>query len=331
MAEVLVLGGYGELGFACVREIADAARVGITIAGRSVQKAEEAALACGENVRGVYANASDPRTLGSLIPATRVVVCCSGARAAEALAVSLDHRVPFVGVSPVPLPAHTATELGRRAWEGQVPVVLGAGAIPGLPGVMAEYRVRRTPEIGHLRIVTTGPWRGTPRAEEDAAWVSRNRFRVGARPFLGDEFAPRRWQFPDPVGTWPVRPVRGIDLEGFETGHCVHRLTYLEAEPGPVARALLRFLGRDAGPATFAAIAEAWRSDPADPGPDRVEIEAPDVIEAAAAATGVIVRAILAGQVPPGLHAQREAMNPGQFLSELRKRDFEIRFSREEV
>jgi hypothetical protein len=324
MTEVVVLGGYGELGLACVQELAETTRAGIAIAGRSIQKAEEAALAFGDNVRAAYGNASDQRTLGPLVRGALAVIGCSGARSSEAIFAALEARVPFVGLAPMTLHAGARAELCERAWKAQVPIVLCAGAVPGIPGVLAEHLVRRVPEIARLRIVTTGGWRDTERAEEDVA-----RFRREHPPgWREGREAPRRWRFPDPVGTWPVRVAPAADLDGFGERHCVGQVTYLEAELRPVARRVLRMLGRDAVPAGFVGVAEAWRPDGSD-APERVEISAPCPVRVAAAAAGILVRAILDQRIPAGLAMQHEAVNPGLFLEELGKRGARVRFSSE--
>ena len=129
MGQVLVVGGYGIVGLACVRELAETADVRIVLAGRSVQRAEQAAMAFGENVQGVYANAADPRTLRSLLPGTDALVCCPGSEALAALDAALEGRVPFVGLSPDLLDPSVTANLAERAWTSQVPVVLGAGAV----------------------------------------------------------------------------------------------------------------------------------------------------------------------------------------------------------
>lgn len=319
---MVVLGGYGNIGRACVRELAETTRANLVIAGRSVQRAEEAALATGDRVRGIYANAADARTLGSLLPGAAVVVCCTGSGAPDLLALALEHRVPFVDLEPIALKPALAHKLAERAWTAQVPVVLGAGAVPGLPGVLAEYLVRRLPESDWIHVATTGPWRGSAAADRDVEQLWRQR-RPGAS--ISGNDAPRHWRFDEPVGPWAVRPAPATDLEGFVTAHCVGRLHYLEVEPGPLTRLAQRIFGGGSGPAAFAAAAEAYGTSERGATLKRVEVRAPDLLTAAAVSVGAIVRAILNGRVPAGLLAQREALNPGLFLDELRDRGLEVR------
>jgi NAD(P)-dependent dehydrogenase (short-subunit alcohol dehydrogenase family) len=319
MGEVIVVGGYGRLGRACVSELSETTRVPIVVAGRSVQRAEEAALACGENVRGVYVDAADPRTMRTIVQNASALVCCAGDGATEVLALALEARVPFVGTAPGVLTRSVAEDLGARAWASQVPIILGAGAVPGIPGVLAEVLVRRLPEIVGLHIATTGPWRRTETAQSDVEAARRGQAALAGAS--GSRSAPRRWNFEDPIGPWPVRPAPAPDLERFAESHLVRSISYLEVEPGPMARAALRLLRRTANPGGFAAAAEARA-----PGKERaqVEVNGPDVLQAAATAVGVLVRALIARQVPAGMLAQREAMNPNRFLEELQKRGLKV-------
>jgi hypothetical protein len=284
-------------------------------------------MAFGENVQGIYADASDPRTLRSLLPETKALICCSGRDGLAALQPALECRVPFVGLSAPLLEPEVATDLAERAWAAQVPLVLGAGAVPGIPGVLAEQLVRRLPEIDRLCIASTGAWRGTETARqnvEQAHQEHRAPLRSSPPGMLGP--APRRWRFPDPVGTWPVRSAPAAELEGFAGSHCVGSLEYLELQTGPLARTALRLLGRPSEPSGFVAVAEARALDGRE---GRVEVKASNVIQAAAAAVGAVVRAVLEGRVPAGLLSQREAMNPSLLLEDLQKRGLRVRLSPE--
>ncbi|MEE8558826.1 MAG: hypothetical protein V3T14_13160 [Myxococcota bacterium] len=318
MGEVIVVGGYGRVGLACVRELSETIRPRVVVAGRSVQRAEEAALACGREVRGLYLNSDDPRTMRSSVRDAEALVCCCGGMALEALTLALECRVPFVNLTPLALEGKARAALAEKAWTAQVPIVLGAGAVPGLPGVLADFLVRRMPEVDDLAIVTTGPWRGTETARMDVDGSKQE----GVVSSPSGTSAARRWEFPEPVGSWPVKPATSHDLEGFAEAHCVRELSYLEVEPGPLARTALRILGRSSEPERFVAVALARGADRKEA---RVEIEAADVIQAAATATGVLVRGLLSREVPSGLLLQREAINPTLLLDEMQKREVTVR------
>lgn len=326
MGDVVVLGGYGNVGPACVRELIETTQARVVVAGRSVQRAEQAAMALGENVRGVYVDSADERTMRSLAPGALALVCCTGGDLLRPLDFALECRVPFISVTPFAMDTRAAAERARQAWAAQVPVVLGAGAVPGIPGVLAEYLVRRLPEIDRLHVATTGAWRGTQTARQDLAREREGKSQARSSPAGGAPTAPRSWRFPEQIGTWPVRSTVASDLDGFADSHCVGTIQYLEVHAGPLARTAARLLGRAQEPQQFAASAEAWAPNDRRA---RVEVEAPDVLAAAAVAVGAIVRAVLDGRVPAGLLTQREALNPSVLLDELEKRGFQVRRSPE--
>lgn len=306
MRELVVLGGYGYLGRRCLRELASRSAAPLVVAGRSVQRAEELSLGLGERARATYCDALDPRTLRRVLESAMGVVVCCGRDVVPAITAAISLRVPLVATSNLALDARSRRVLGEAAWKAQVPIVVQAGALPGLPGALAEVLVRRLPSILELRIASTGPWRGTETA------------RLDARASRVPGWRQIRWRFAEPVGPRWVRAADTPDLEGFAEGHCVERLSYLEPpEQGLLARAFERI----AGPPPldpFALCAEAWLGGGQGPAA-RIELTAADVVAAAAAVTGSLVEAILAREVPAGLLTPREAVSPGRILRDLEK------------
>jgi hypothetical protein len=319
--EVFVLGGYGRLGGLCVSELLETTRARIVIAGPSVQRAERAALEHGVRVAGAYASASDPRTLEECVPAADAVIACSTDPPLAALECAVESRVPFISLTPLELAASTRARLAERAWEAQTPIILNAGVSPGLPGVVADLLVRRFDALHELRITCSGRPDATP--PEHGVWKTRLR---ELRQSLG---TPRRLGVPltgelgAPVGRRILVRAHTPDLEGFESGHCVSRVVYLEPEAGLLGSGLDRLLSQH--PITsFALIGEAFveRRDvtPA----ARIAIRAADAATAAASVAAVLTRAVLAGKTPAGLLSAREALNPGTLLDLLAKRGLEI-------
>jgi hypothetical protein len=310
MAEVVILGGYGRIGRLCAQEIAEQSRARLLIAGRSIQKAESAALALGPRARAAYGNAGDPRTLARLLEGARVAVACCGDLSPAVLELAVDLRVAVIAVSTLAISPQRRGALAEKAWRAQVPVILHSGAIPGLPGVLAELLVRRFARLAQLRLASTGPWRETRTAARDAEQSA-----VGVRRV----HRLQRFRFPAPVGTLAVRPARVADLEDFARGHCVERVVYLEPSP-----ALARLRLQPRRPA-FRLVAEARVRGGATPPDARIELSAADPLQPAAALTGSLVAALLAGEVPAGLLVPREARNPAALIADLEKRGIGVR------
>jgi hypothetical protein len=316
MREIFVLGGDGHLGRLCIRELVQGTSARLIVAGRSVQRAEALALGFGERACAVYCDASDPRTLRRTLEKADAVVACCGGDLSAAISTAVSMRVPFVGLTPIALDAHARDTVGEAAWKAQVPIVVQAGALPGLPGVLAETLVRRFRSIRELRIASSGPWSQTETSKNDALRYRRGRVR--RRPERTG-WLPLRWRFPDPVGWRRLRAAESLDLVGFAEAHCVEQLRYFEPSGGPVARRLdLVRSRRSIRP--FALSAEA-RIDPRRREPEaRIDVTAPDAPTAACAVAGSLVAAILARDVPAGLLTPREAINPARILSDLEKR-----------
>jgi hypothetical protein len=324
--DVIVLGGYGRVGALVAREIFETTRTRVVVAGRSVQRAEELAARHGENARAAYADARDPRTLRSLLDGAAAVVACCGADGLAALDAALELRIPYVGVSTLALDSRSSERLTERAWEAQVPLVVHAGAVPGLAGVASEWLVRRLPEIDTLRVVTTGPWLGSETARRDV----RDRDQRGRTLEYRDgswgsaHVRSLRWRFPGQQGVRTLRPARTPELERFPESHCVDNLVYLEPDAGLLERGLEWAIGLPR-PSQFSLEAEAFTAaDPERPAL-RLEITASDAPTAAAVVAVAVLRRILAGRAPPGLLTPADALNPALMLEALEKRGISIR------
>jgi len=309
MAQVVILGGYGRVGRLCAQEIAEQTRSRLVIAGPSIQKAESVALGLGGRAVGAYGNAADPRTLTRLLEGSRLLVACASDLPAAALDLAIGMRVSLIAVSSLVLGAARRSALEERAWRAQVPVVVHAGAIPGLPGVLADLLMRRFSALAELRIASTGPWQNSRGAARD---LRQGSLRQGIR-------FPQRFTFPEPLGTLAVRRSSVADLEGFAAGHCVTRVEYLEPLRG------LERWGLGPPDSAFSLVAEA-RADASAAAPDaRIEIAAPDPLVPAAALAGRLAAGVLAGELPAGLLTPREALGPTPLLADLEKRGVSVR------
>src|SRR5258705_5965320 len=154
MRPIVVLGGYGRLGRACALELAVQTQAPLRIAGRNAQRAESLALSLGERAPPCYADAADPRLLGRALEGAAAVVACCGGDQLLALQSALQLRVPFIGLSPLPLDPRSARHLGELARRAQGPVVLYAGAVPRIPRILAESLV---PRLAAVETLPVGP------------------------------------------------------------------------------------------------------------------------------------------------------------------------------
>jgi len=314
---IVVLGGYGRIGRLCVQELVARTRAPIKIAGRNAQRAESVALSFEARASASYTDASQPRVLARTLEGAAAVVACCGGDLGGALQTALELRVPFVGLSPISLGARGRAHVGELAWKAQVPIVLHAGALPGIPGLLAESLVRRLPAIRRLEIASTGPFAASDTARRDQG-AARESLAAGAA-------LPRRlpelWSFAEPVGRRALVRGSSADLEGFTASHLVDELRYLEPPQGWLARAFASALRAAGGPG-FAVAARAFgaASEPE----AEIEVGADDSLLPAAALATAIVAALLDGQVQAGLASAREAISPALALGELEKRGIRV-------
>jgi len=296
-------------------------RAPLCISGRNAQRAESLALSIGERARAQYTDAQDLRVLARTLEGAAAVVACCGGDLVTPLRCALELRVPCVGVSPVPLEQRTRSHFAELAWKAQVPVVLHAGALPGLPGLLAESLVRRLPSIHSLRIASTGAFAGTETAQRDLRALRLAN--AGADARRGRRL-PEVWRFSDPVGRRAVASASSADLAGFAAQHLVQELDVLEPREGRLARVMARVVARAPG-SGFAVAARAFASAGARTPDAELEVTAPDILVVAAAVAGTLTAAVLDGRVAAGLSSAREALAPAAALAELEKRGARIR------
>jgi hypothetical protein len=266
-------------------------------------------------------DARDSRVLARVLEGAAAVVDCSGGDSLVALRCALELRVPFVGLSPIPLEARSRKQLAEQAWLAQIPMLLHAGALPGIPGLLAESLVRRVPRIRRLCIASTGPFIGSETARRDQE-TQRLR-QAGAAPRRA-RLLPELWRFSDPVGRRAVASAACADLEGFAEMHCVEELEYLEPREGALGRAIARVVSRAAG-AGFAVAARAFtEARAADPAVE-IEVSAGDSLTPAAALAGALTAAVIEGRAAAGLSFAREALSPAAALGDLEKRGARVR------
>ncbi len=322
MRDVVVLGGYGRLGSLVVRELAETAAARISVAGRSIQNAEQVASAYGDRAKGVYADASDQRTLRKVLLDAAAVIDCTGGERPHAIDIALELRVPWIGAGTSLYDPRSLARISERAWQTQLPVVFHAGAVPGLGGVLCELLVRRCPDVEDLCVASTGPWLGTEAARRDVASVRTRqpsaisfRDRAWTRPARGT----RTWRFPDPTGERALRAAFEADLAGFPESNCVRSFEYLEPAPGLLERGLERVLGIEP-PGGFALEAIATPRAGSSAQSARLALVAADAASVAAAVAVALARAILARRTALGLTTPREALGPKLLLAALEKR-----------
>lgn len=229
-----ILGGYGQLGRAVAARLLDNGADSVTIAGRSAEKAEDAArdlTGCNtaRQVTSMRAEAEDEGSLAALLSCHDVVI----------------HAAPLDGAASTALPAALTQTGGRLVLVGHdtaaiadlqaagaaldragAKVIVDAGADPGLPGLVGHLAAEahgaaegveiaaryRAPEVGRAGLADI------LEAASDAAWIYVSGWRRAGL------FEVRRQAWPGGLGTSLAMPVYLPELDALRARHQLRRL-----------------------------------------------------------------------------------------------------------
>ncbi|GAB3123877.1 saccharopine dehydrogenase NADP-binding domain-containing protein [Streptomyces calidiresistens] len=336
-----VLGGYGAVGAAVVRRLVAAGAGPVLVAGRDAARAEDLARrarAAGAPVGALRADLDDPDSLDAFAARCRLVVNCAGPSyrvldtvARAALRAGADY-VDAAGDDPVAARLRDVGEEHAGRVDGRV-LVLSAGALPGLSGLIpralvarAENPVRLDAHLGGVAPLTPaaagdvllghGPEHGIP----SAAWRGggvRERVLPPLRDITLDAF-------PRPVGAFPFLSTEAVRLAGATGLEEVNWYTVFGGERLAEELALTRALeGTDTAPLVAAAAEDVarlgawygqefrlWEGSVEGPHSRTAVLRAEDSYELSAFLAGVTALRVLDGSVPPGVSRAAEVLDP---------------------
>ena len=147
---ILILGGYGSTGLPIARFLLFQTNVLITLAGRNLEKANNAAAIlnaeCGGNrVSGVYADAGDLHSLHKVFAGKdMVVVASSTSEHAEKVArAALEARIDYFDVQYSSTKMQTLKSMQEEIERTQLCFITDGGFHPGLPAAMVRLGAER--------------------------------------------------------------------------------------------------------------------------------------------------------------------------------------------
>ncbi|HEU4421788.1 MAG TPA: saccharopine dehydrogenase NADP-binding domain-containing protein [Pilimelia sp.] len=337
-----VVGGYGAVGLAALRQLRAWGVGPLRVGGRNPARAARAAADLGAGA--VAVDATDDASLAAFCAGCSIVVNCAGP------AVVIGDRVArtavAAGASYVDAAGDDALHalLAPLAAAGR-PLVISAGLMPGLTGLLPRYLVRRAGAAGALTAYVGGRDRFTVTAAVDYLAVAAG---------YGEPLAVWRDGRVVPRGLAPLADIRPpAFLEP------VIAQPYLSTETERLARALrlpeVRWYSVFAGPRLIAALRQAGGADARKPAAvieaarrisDAAELdvfghrpyqqivlelsgERPATLvlrgSGASALTGtaaaLAVYAVREGRVPPGVHHAAEVLDPADSVALLRTAD----------
>ncbi|MFN2233278.1 MAG: saccharopine dehydrogenase family protein [Anaerolineales bacterium] len=143
---ILILGGYGSTGFPIARFLLSLTDVSITLAGRNLEKANQAATRLntecgGGRVNGAYADASDPQSLQKAFEGIDIVVVASStAEYAESVTrCALEAGIDYLDVQYSTKKMHILQSLSSEIENAGLCFITDGGFHPGLPAAMVRF------------------------------------------------------------------------------------------------------------------------------------------------------------------------------------------------
>ena len=139
--DILIAGGYGVVGKRIAAELASDYPGRIVLAGRNLERANEAAGTVGHGTRGRKIDITDPVSISEALGGVAVAVSCIDQPDRKLLWAALRRGLGYTDITP------RLTELGRgSAYDDIVAaarasgarLVLGTGIVPGISNVMVR-------------------------------------------------------------------------------------------------------------------------------------------------------------------------------------------------
>jgi saccharopine dehydrogenase-like NADP-dependent oxidoreductase len=150
--QILVAGGYGEVGRPLAAQLARAFPQRVVVAGRSLERARQAAQALGHGAGALALDVNDAASVERALTGVATVVACVQQTAPCALLhAAVAHGLAYTDLT-ASLVWRPALALRAAAEARGACVVLGAGLVPGVSSVLARAAADR---VGPLASVET--------------------------------------------------------------------------------------------------------------------------------------------------------------------------------
>jgi len=151
---ILILGGYGSTGLPLARLLLAETGVSLTLAGRNIDKAQDAASELnaqfmGNRVTGIYVDAAQPHSLqGAFENVDMVVVASSTAVYARQVATAaLEAGIDYLDLQYSTSKMETLKAMTADIEDAGLCFITDGGFHPGLPAAMVRYAALRFDDI----------------------------------------------------------------------------------------------------------------------------------------------------------------------------------------
>ena len=354
--DILIVGGYGVVGRRIAAELGPDHPGRVIVAGRHLERAEQAAMDLGGGIRGRMVDIGVPSSIAAALEGVAVVISCIDQPGRTLLWAAIARGLRYTEITP------RLTELGRGAAYETIDaaarasgarLVLGTGIVPGISSVMVRALADT---LGGADAIETALLLGAADVSGPASFdyflqelampfdIHVDGKDRSARAFS----APRLVEYPPPAGAQCAYLFPFSDQVLYpRTMGVSTAVTRLSIEPAWLAR-LLSIAAQSGASHLLAikavrrAIARRRQDRPSDTGARfalRVDVRCGPRSEHAmlfghtqadAAATGAagVARLLIENEVSePGAWMPEQIIDPGPFLSRLAVRGLKVEFS----
>lgn len=349
---VLIVGGYGHVGRLLAAELAPYFPDQVVVAGRNSDRAWALADEIGHGTCGIELDVTDPEAVNKALKSIALVVCCIDQEEPHLLRLAVEHGLAYIDISAELDLWMTAHDLNDEAKRTGARVLIGAGLVPGLAGVMAREAVARTGpgtsvDVGILLSIgdNFGPaaldWMlGTAGREFTITEHGQPRQVQGLKE-------KRKMRFPEPIGTCTVHRFAIPDQIFYPDTLGVQRAgSWVVLQPGWIGKMfpllvqsvpgrlfywswfrqrMMRLFGwlqrRYAGHDTYSLVVEAEGPG----GAAGVSVVSQNESSGTAISAAMMARALIAdGEILPGVSLPEQIFGPKEFFTELDKRGISV-------
>jgi saccharopine dehydrogenase (NAD+, L-lysine forming) len=349
---ILIVGGYGHAGRLIVADMAPRYPDRVVVAGRNGNRARSCADSIGNGVRGMELDVTDEPAVDRALDGIGLVICCLDQRKPHLLRGAVERGLAYTDLSAELDFWITARRMHGDAVRTGARVLIGAGLVPGLAGVMAREAVTRTGAGGSVDVgvlLSVGDSFGPEALDWMLASAGRSfsiieNGRARRVRGMGDS---RSMAFPFPFGVRTAHRFGIPDQVFYPETLGVHRAgSWLALEPGWIgsiasasvhaglARALRGARVRRAITRVFAALQERFSGSDAyaltveadgSRGTARLRLVHRNESHGTASSAAIMADALVAdGSISPGVWLPEQVFEPGPFFAALETRGITV-------
>ena len=151
--KVFALGGYGKVGIPAIRLLAQSDMVTeIAVAGRNIERAEEAAKEIGEKAIAVYADGTDEQKLTTLLTGYDIIMNAASNKAVLPAIRAATHNGAHYSDVAWGNVIDKALQLASEAEAAGITAIVATGVSPCISNLMGVYVARQLEEVEQLQL-----------------------------------------------------------------------------------------------------------------------------------------------------------------------------------